>query len=169
MLLGALLAGAGLVSGCEQAGGKGTTTGAPVATATPASTETSCAPATAMAAAMAPRGTAAAAPAETAAPVTPGAKTFDCGARGQKPCPMQRWMKSVMANASSSEDGEQLAKALGYVASHAPPGYGDWTTIANAGVAKAKAGDVDGAKVSCKKCHDAYKENYQATMRDRPF
>ena len=99
----------------------------------------------------------------------PAAKVFDCGAKDQKPCPMQGWMKRVMAPASAGDDGAALMKALGYVADHPPPGYADWTAIAGAGAVKAKAGDIDGAKASCKKCHDAYKENYKATMRDRPF
>ena len=41
--------------------------------------------------------------------------------------------------------------------------------VGGAGATKAKAGDVDGAKASCKQCHDAYKDRYKATMRDRPF
>lgn len=98
-----------------------------------------------------------------------GPKSFDCGAKGQKPCPMQGWMKSVMATASSSGEGAKLASALSYVASRPPPGFGTWASIANAGVTKAKAGDIDGAKATCKQCHDAYKEKYKTTMRDRPF
>jgi hypothetical protein len=97
------------------------------------------------------------------------AKAFDCGAKGQKLCPMQAWMKSVMADASSSGDGPKLAQALTYAANHAPPGYANWAAMANAGAAKAKAGDIDGAKASCKECHDAYKDDYKRTMRDRPY
>ena len=82
---------------------------------------------------------------------------------------MQGWMKSVMAAASSSGDGEKLASALSYVAAHAPPGMGGWSAIASAGAAKAKAGDIDGAKTSCKQCHDAFKAKYKSTMRDLPF
>lgn len=114
-------------------------------------------------------GTSAAPTATAAEGKAPGAKTFDCGAREQKPCPMQGWMKRVMAPASSSGDAEGLAKALTYVAEHTPPGYSDWTAIASDGVAKAKAGDVDGARASCKRCHDAHKDRYKETMRDRPF
>jgi hypothetical protein len=82
---------------------------------------------------------------------------------------MQHWMKTVLANASSSGDGPKLARALTELAGHAPPGFPRWSTIANAGAAKAKAGDIDGAKASCKQCHDAYKDQYKATVRDRPF
>lgn len=97
------------------------------------------------------------------------AKKYKCGAKGQTPCPMQGWMKKVMATASSSGDGAKLAEALNYVAAHAPPGYPKWTDLAKAGAAKAKAGDIDGAKESCKACHDTYKDSYKAAMRDRPF
>ncbi len=104
-----------------------------------------------------------------AASAIAGAKTFDCGAKGQKLCPMQAWMKGSMAAASASGDGPKLAEALTYVASHVPPGFTGWAAMASAGAAKAKAGDLDGAKLSCKQCHDAYKEKYKATMRDRPY
>jgi hypothetical protein len=98
-----------------------------------------------------------------------GEKKYDCGAKGQKACPMQGWMKSVMGSAASSGDGEKLAKALAYVAGKPPPGMGNWTAIANEGAAKAKAGDIDGAKASCKKCHDLYKETFKRSMRDMPW
>ena len=109
---------------------------------------------------------ASAAPAE---PVDPDAKHFDCGAKGQKLCPMQKWMKTVMAGASSSDDGAKLAEALTYVANHPPPGFATWAAISSDGAKKAKADDIDGAKVSCKQCHDQFKRKYIATMRDRPF
>lgn len=104
-----------------------------------------------------------------AASAIAGAKTFDCGAKGQKLCPMQKWMKTVMAAASSSDDGDQLASALTYVANHPPPGFVTWTAISQSGAKKAKAGDLEGAKVSCKQCHDQFKADYKATLRDRPF
>ncbi len=111
-------------------------------------------------------------PAELAEPaeaVDPDAKVFDCGGKGQKLCPMQKWMKTVMAGASSSGDGAKLAEALTYVAKHPPPGYATWAAISNEGAKKARADDVDGAKASCKQCHDQFKSKYKATLRDRPF
>lgn len=110
-----------------------------------------------------------AASASAAEPVDPDAKVFDCGGKGQKLCPMQKWMKTVMAGASSSDDSAKLAEALTYVAKHPPPGFTNWVAISEDGVKKAKADDIDGAKVSCKKCHDEYKRKYIATLRDRPF
>lgn len=107
--------------------------------------------------------------AAAAEPVDPDAKQFDCGAKGQKLCPMQKWMKTVMAGASSSDDGAKLAEALTYVANHPPPGFATWAAISNDAAKKARADDIDGAKVSCKQCHDLFKRKYIATMRDRPF
>lgn len=108
-------------------------------------------------------------PAEPAEPADPDAKKFDCGAKGQKLCPMQKWMKTVMAGASSSGDGARLAEALTYVAKHPPPGFTTWAAISNEAAKKARADDIDGAKVSCKECHDQFKSKYKATLRDRPF
>ncbi|XXT22924.1 hypothetical protein WME94_15380 [Sorangium sp. So ce429] len=159
------------------------TTAAPVETAAvPAATTAapSAAPAESAAAAAEPAETAAAAApkataaAAAAAPAATGAaqageKKFECGAKGQKLCPMQAWMKSTMASATSSGDGPKIAAALQYVAGKPPPGMGSWGAISKAGAAKAKAGDIDGAKASCKQCHDLYKEQYKKTMRDRPW
>jgi hypothetical protein len=175
-------------AGCGGEKSGDTTGSVPEAKATAAAPGTSTIPAaaTTTAAATPPAATAAAAepsaaPSATAAAETKtaaaagtgsaaaGPKTFDCGAKGQKPCPMQAWMKSMMAAAASSGEGEKLSAALSYVASRTPPGFGTWTSMANAGAAKAKAGDIDGAKASCKQCHDAYRDKYKLTMRDRPF
>ncbi|XXX80432.1 hypothetical protein WMF30_16855 [Sorangium sp. So ce134] len=143
------------------------------ASAEPAATAASAEPA-ATAAAAAPKATTAASAAAAAAPAATGAaqageKKFECGAKGQKLCPMQAWMKSTMASATSSGDGEKIAAALQYVAGKPPPGMGSWAAISKAGASKAKAGDIDGAKASCKQCHDLYKEQYKKTMRDRPW
>ncbi|MFT3770818.1 MAG: hypothetical protein QM820_35800 [Minicystis sp.] len=167
-VLAAVIAGVlGLGAGCgEKSGG----TPAPTSTAT-----TSAAPTTSAAvSATASAAVSATATAEPSADATASAepepaRKWDCGAKRQKPCPMQGWMKKVMAPASSSGDGEKLAEALTYASKRPPPGYADWVTISKEGIAKAKAGDIDGAKASCKKCHDAYKEDYKAKMRDRAW
>jgi hypothetical protein len=103
------------------------------------------------------------------APAAPGEKTFACGEKGQPPCPTQKWMKANMAPAAASGDGAALAKALEYVAGKAPAGFTNWASISKDGAAKAKAGDIDGAKKSCKTCHDQYKAKYKAEIRDREF
>ncbi|MGK3981681.1 hypothetical protein WME99_01495 [Sorangium sp. So ce136] len=144
------------------------TTAAP--SAAPAESAAAAAEPAETAAAAAPKATAAAAAAPAATGAAPaGEKKFECGAKGQKLCPMQAWMKSTMASATSSGDGPKIAAALQYVAGKPPPGMGSWGAISKAGAAKAKAGDIDGAKASCKQCHDLYKEQYKKTMRDRPW
>ncbi|WP_437727294.1 hypothetical protein [Sorangium sp. So ce861] len=147
---------------------------AETAAAAAAPAETAAADAKAETAAAAAKATAAASAAAAAAPAATGAaqageKKFECGSKGQKLCPMQAWMKSTMASATSSGDGEKIAAALQYVAGKPPPGMGSWVAISKAGAAKAKAGDIDAAKASCKQCHDLYKEQYKKTMRDRPW
>jgi hypothetical protein len=78
-------------------------------------------------------------------------------------------MKANVAIAVASEDAPGLAKGLEYIAAHAPAGMPNWASIAKGGAAKAAAGDVAGAKASCKTCHDQYKNKYKAEMRDRAF
>jgi len=103
--------------------------------------------------------------------ITPSApsKDYACGEKGKPACPMQGWMKTNMAPAAASGDTAALAKNLDYVASHAPKGLADWAAIAKKGADAAKAGNVDGAKASCKTCHDKYKAQYKADMRDQAF
>lgn len=96
-------------------------------------------------------------------------KDFGCGKKGQKQCPMQGWMKTVMQTAVNSGDAAKITKALEYIAAKPPPGMPNWVKITNDGIEKAKKGDIDGAKTSCKACHDAYKAEYKAKHRDLPF
>lgn len=160
-LSAALIALAALACGCNDKGSPGGTAAPPEKTAaTPP-------PASAPPPAPTPAATASASPSDSADAVL--SKKWGCGAKDQKPCPMQGWMKRVMATALSGGDGDKLSEALTYVANHPPPGYPKWTELARGGAAKAKAGDIDAAKASCKECHDLYKDNYKAAMRDRPF
>lgn len=173
------------LAACGNGGsGSGATTAATdtaaVTTSAPATTATATATATATETPAA-SGTASAEPTSTAsasasgAPAASGtavaaAKKFDCGEKGQKSCPMQGWMKSAMGSAVASGDGQRISKALSYVAGKPPAGMaGAWSAIAAAGAAKAAAGDIDGAKQSCKQCHDKYKYKYVTTMRDQPW
>jgi hypothetical protein len=94
----------------------------------------------------------------------------DCGEKGQKPCPMQAWMKATMQAASTSGDGAKLAAALEYTAARAPSGMDQWKRISDEGAAAAKKGDIEGAKKSCKTCHDMYKAKYKKSAeRNKTF
>ena len=116
-----------------------------------------------------PNPKATAAPTATASAEADPKKKWACGNKGQKACPMQGWMKGVMARAMASGDGEKIAKALNTIAAKPVAGYAQWTGIAAEGASKAQAGDIDGAKKSCKKCHALYQKKYIATMRDQPW
>jgi len=111
------------------------------------------------------------APAAQPSDITPDApsKDYACGDKGKPPCPMQAWMKANMAPAAANGDTDALAKNLDYVAGHAPAGFTDWSKIAKEGAAAAKKKDIDGAKKSCKTCHDMYKAKYKEEMRDNKF
>jgi hypothetical protein len=159
-----------LAAGCGEKEGAATTVKMEVKTAdapSPLPAATATATATATTTPTATPSASASADGDEALPAD--AKKFDCGAKGQKPCPMQKWMKTVMAGASSSGDGARLAEALTYVEKHPPPGFTSWASIAADGAKKARADDIDGAKASCKQCHDQFKSKYKATLRDRPF
>ncbi|HZO14214.1 MAG TPA: hypothetical protein VFB62_13175 [Polyangiaceae bacterium] len=97
------------------------------------------------------------------------AEKWGCGGKGQKACPMQGWMKGAMPSAVQSGDKDKLARALDTVASKPVAGYSQWSGIAAAGAAKARAGDIEGAKQACKKCHSLYQEKYKQTMRNAPW
>lgn len=183
LTLALALGAAVVVGGCPSGGGGTGSTGSPeatsgaTATATPTATRAATATPTATAAETA-AGASAVSSASAAPSGAPSAsasadpaelKKWDCGNKGQKACPMQGWMKSVMGSAASSGDAEKLAAALTTCAGKPVAGYGQWSAISQEGVAKAKAGDIDGAKKSCEKCHQLYKAKYQRTMRDKPW
>ena len=160
-------------------------------TATPdtaTATATTAAPSSTASATAAPEESASAAPDTSAAPdasaptaktgsatapaassAASGKKKYDGGSKGQTGCPMQGGMKGVMARAMASGDGGKIAKALNTIAAKPVAGYGSWAGIAAGGAAKAAAGDIDGAKASCKKCHALYQKKYVSTRRDQPW
>ena len=70
-------------------------------------------------------------------------KDFSCGTK-ENPCPLQGWMKDNASKPASPAEFEAFFKK---VAGFAPgAGFEKWATIANEGAAKAKGGDIDGAK-----------------------
>ena len=105
--------------------------------------------------------------ATTAAASAIPAKAYDCGGKGQPLCPLQGWMKTVLVPALSSDDAKKVAEALTTLAAKPPADMPKWSEFASAGAAKAKSGDLESAKDSCSNCHDAYKDLYKRTMRDR--
>lgn len=83
---------------------------------------------------------------------------------------MQGWMRGVMGRAMQGGDKDKIAQALSTIAAKVPPGdYGQWAGIASGGAAKAAAGNIDGAKESCKQCHALYQKKYKDNQRDQPW
>jgi hypothetical protein len=85
--------------------------------------------------------------------------------------PLGKWMKPNMGAALAGQDFDTLKTSLDLVASKPPPSgsYPEWSNMAKAGSAAAAKQDIKGVKAACKSCHDAYKENYIAAFKARPF
>lgn len=86
--------------------------------------------------------------------------------------PLAKWMESTMQAAVEAGDLPKLATALEKAATFAPDpswnqGDSSWERIAKEGAAKAKAGDLEGAKASCKSCHRAWRKKYKAEFGSR--
>ena len=91
-----------------------------------------------------------------------------CGTK-ENPCPLQKWMRSNMGAALAANDLPALAKALDHAVTLSPDPSWNWSALAKEGADAAKKGDLAGAKASCKKCHDAFKDKYKAQFRTRPI
>lgn len=86
--------------------------------------------------------------------------------------PLAEWMESNLQAAVEAGDLARLATGLEKAATFAPDptwnqGETSWEKIAKEGAAKAKAGDLAGARASCKSCHTAWRKKYKAQFRDR--
>jgi hypothetical protein len=106
---------------------------------------------------------------------TPTQTTGDaCGERGQPKCPLEAWMEEEVEAAAEAGDAGRLAAAYEKMARFAPePSWNEgpnaWQAIAEAAAAKARAGDLRGARAACKQCHQAWRERYRAEHRARPL
>lgn len=120
----------------------------------------------------APSASASAAPSASAAasasgkPAASASAGVACGSK-TNPCPLQKWMQDNANPAVSAGDTAALATALEQMQKFAPAGYTNWVSISKDGAKAAKAGDLAGAKASCRSCHDQYKNKYKTEMRDR--
>jgi hypothetical protein len=83
-------------------------------------------------------------------------------------------MERNLDAALEREDLPRLALGLERVPDFVPTeawnaGAQGWTTIARAGGAAARAGDLLGAKASCKSCHKTWRKRYRDEFRPRPI
>jgi hypothetical protein len=69
-------------------------------------------------------------------------------------------MKKMGAQ-SSAGDAKGLAPIFEQTKSMAKPEFPNWGAIADKGKAASEKGDLDGAKATCKECHDAYRNTYK--------
>ncbi len=69
-------------------------------------------------------------------------------------------MKKLGA-ATSAEDTAAMAPLLAKTKTYGRPELTKWAALADKGEAAAKAGNLAGAKASCKECHDEYKASFK--------
>lgn len=110
----------------------------------------------------------------TAALLSTAALGWMSSARADEEGPLAKWMESTMQAAVEAGDLPKLAAALEKAASFAPDpswnqGESSWERIAKEGAAKAKAGDLEGARATCKSCHRAWRKKYKAEFASRPL
>jgi soluble cytochrome b562 len=69
-------------------------------------------------------------------------------------------MKKMQAQVLNG-DAKPLAGLFDTTKGKAKPEFSNWTAISDKGKAAAAKGDLDGAKATCKECHDAYRNDYK--------
>jgi hypothetical protein len=67
-----------------------------------------------------------------------------------------------MGGLSASGDAKGMAALFAETKGKAKPEFANWTSLADQGKAAAEKGDLDGAKATCKGCHDAYRNDYKS-------
>jgi cytochrome c556 len=68
-----------------------------------------------------------------------------------------------LGSAASAEDTKAMAPLLAKTKGFAKPDMPNWAALSEKGEKAAMAGDLAGAKATCKGCHDAYKATYKST------
>jgi len=69
-------------------------------------------------------------------------------------------MKKMQAQVTNG-DAKSLVPFFDVAKSKAKPEFANWIAIAEKGKSAAAAGDLDGAKATCKTCHEAYRADYK--------
>jgi cytochrome c553 len=88
-----------------------------------------------------------------------------CGKTPAARCDVSGFMKARVAPELKGKQFDELAESLEAVARSAPPGFTDWSRIAQEGAAAARNGDAEGARRSCGECHGSYRKRYRTEMR----
>lgn len=66
-----------------------------------------------------------------------------------------------MGGSVAAGDAKSLAPIFDATKAKAKPEFANWASLADRGKAAAEKGDLDGAKATCKSCHDAYRNDYK--------
>ena len=66
-----------------------------------------------------------------------------------------------MGGLSASGDAKSMAALFAETKGKGKPEFANWASLADQGKAAADKGDLDGAKATCKGCHDAYRNDYK--------
>ncbi len=95
-----------------------------------------------------------------------------CGDEGQPDCPLQHWMNQHTKKATQHHDLPAMANAYRWIAAMTPdPAWNSadpsWRAIALEGEHQAVAGNFNQAKAQCKKCHKAFKHEYEHRFAHR--
>lgn len=69
-------------------------------------------------------------------------------------------MKKMQAQVLNG-DAKALGALFDATKAKSKPEFSNWGTISDKGKAAAAKGDLDGAKATCKECHDAYRNEYK--------
>jgi hypothetical protein len=70
-------------------------------------------------------------------------------------------MKKMQAQVVNG-DAKALAPIFEETKAKGRPEYTSWNALADKGKAAAEKGDLEGAKATCKQCHDAHRSDYRA-------
>lgn len=102
----------------------------------------------------------------------------NCGGE-DNPCPLEKWMEENTADAAEKEDLKRLAILLDQIAELADAyplpkewneGKDSWTKISLDAAKAARAGDLKGARKSCKGCHKPWRKAFQKSpLRIQPL
>lgn len=69
-------------------------------------------------------------------------------------------MKKMQAQVLNGE-AKPLGTLFDATKAKGKPEFANWNAISDKGKAAAEKGDLDGAKATCKECHDAYRNEYK--------
>lgn len=73
-------------------------------------------------------------------------------------------LKDIMKKMSAqilNGDAKSLAPLFESTRGRAKPEFSSWNAIVDRGKSAAESGNLDGAKATCKECHDAYRNDYK--------